>query len=76
MLDVADLSGSQISSVFTLDQFPSVNRIMHILGPDFRKKSLRELKKVKEAWDGLPYDTARRVLIVMPSAPPLPAPIE
>ena len=39
---------------------------------DFRKECLRELKKIKEAWDGLRYDTARGVLIVMLSDPPLP----
>ena len=43
---------------------------------NFRKKALRELKKIKEGWDGLRYDTARGVLIVMPSAPPLPPPGE
>lgn len=43
---------------------------------DFRKKCLRELKKIQGAWSGLRYDTARGVLIVMPSAPPLPPPVE
>ena len=38
----------------------------------FRKKCLRELKKIKDAWDGLRYDTARGVLIIMPSSSPLP----
>ena len=40
---------------------------------NFRKKSLRELKKIKTAWDGLRYDTARGVLIVMPSVPSIPS---
>lgn len=40
---------------------------------NFRKKSLRELKKINTAWDGLRYDTARGVLIVMPSAPSIPS---
>ena len=39
---------------------------------DFRKDFLRELKKIKEAWPGLRYDTARGVLIIMPSKMPLP----
>ena len=36
---------------------------------DFRKKSLRELKKIEEAWPGLNYGLARYVLIVETSAP-------
>ena len=40
---------------------------------NFRKKSLRELKKIKTAWDGLRYGTARGVLIVMPSVPSIPS---
>ncbi len=43
---------------------------------DFRKDCLRELKKIKEAWPELRYDTARGVLIVMPSVAPLPPPSE
>lgn len=39
---------------------------------NFRKKSLRELKKIKTAWGDLRYDTARGVLIVMPSVPSIP----
>ena len=42
----------------------------------FRRKCLRELKKIKEAWPGLRYTTMRGVLIVMPSEPPLPAATE
>ena len=39
---------------------------------NFRKKSLRELKKIKTAWGDLRYDTARGVLIIMPSVPSIP----
>ena len=36
---------------------------------DFRQNVLRELKKIKLAWPGLNYTTARGVLILLPSAP-------
>ena len=36
---------------------------------DFRRKVLRELKKIKLAWTGLNYSTAPGVLILHPSAP-------
>ena len=36
---------------------------------DFRKKSLRELKKIKDAWPGLSYRLGRGTLIVGPSRP-------
>ena len=36
---------------------------------DFRLKVLRELKKIKLAWPGLNYATARGVLILHPSTP-------
>ena len=36
---------------------------------DFRKDSLRELKKIKLAWPGLNYATAPGVLILFPSTP-------
>ena len=35
----------------------------------FRIKVLRELKKIKLAWSGLNYTTARGVLILLPSIP-------
>ena len=35
----------------------------------FRYKVLRELKKIKMAWSGLNYSTARGVLILHPSTP-------
>ena len=36
---------------------------------DFRKDSLRELKKIKEAWPDLNYSTANGKLILSPSTP-------
>ena len=36
---------------------------------DFRRKVLRELKKIKTAWPGLNYTTAPGVLILLPSTP-------
>ena len=36
---------------------------------DFRRKVLRELKKIKLAWPGLNYSTAPGVLILLPSTP-------
>ena len=36
---------------------------------NFRTKCLRELKKIKMAWPGLNYATARGVLILLPSTP-------
>ena len=36
---------------------------------DFRRKVLRELKKIKVAWPGLNYSTAPGVLILHPSTP-------
>ena len=42
---------------------------------NFRRKALRELKKIKLAWPGLNYATAPGVLILLPSAPAIP-PVE
>ena len=39
---------------------------------DFRRKVLRELKKIKLAWPGLNYTTASGVLILHPSRPAIP----
>ena len=39
---------------------------------DFRRKVLRELKKIKLAWPDLNYSTARGVLILYPSTPLIP----
>ena len=39
---------------------------------NFRYKVLRELKKIKLAWPGLNYTTARGVLILHPSTPVIP----
>ena len=38
---------------------------------NFRRKVLRELKKIKMAWTGLNYSTAKGVLILHPSMPPI-----
>ena len=38
---------------------------------DFRKDSLREMKKIKDAWPELRYGTVRGALIVSPSKPPI-----
>ena len=38
----------------------------------FRKKCLRELKKIKQAWPDLNYGTARGALVLAPSIPPIP----
>ena len=40
---------------------------------DFRKMSLLELRKIKEAWPRLNYGLARGVLIVEPSVPSVPS---
>ena len=39
---------------------------------NFRRKVLRELKKIKLAWPGLNYATGRGVLILYPSEPVIP----
>ena len=39
---------------------------------NFRKECLRELKKIKIAWPGLNYATAKGVLILSPSMPTIP----
>ena len=39
---------------------------------NFRTKCLRELKKIKLAWPELNYTTAKGVLILHPSTPPIP----
>ena len=41
---------------------------------DFRRKVLRELKKIKIAWPELHYSTAKGVLILSPSPSTLPPP--
>ena len=38
----------------------------------FRRKVLRELKKIKIAWPGLNYSTGKGVLILLPSKPSIP----
>ena len=42
---------------------------------NFRRKALRELKKIKLAWPGLNYATAPGLLILHPSIPAI-APVE
>ena len=42
---------------------------------NFRKDCLRELKKIKVAWPGLNYATAKGVLILLPSTPTI-APLD
>ena len=39
---------------------------------NFRRKVLRELKKIKMAWAELNYTTAPGVLILLPSSPAIP----
>ena len=39
----------------------------------FRKKCLRELKKIKQAWPSLDYETVRGALVLAPSTSPVPA---
>ena len=38
----------------------------------FRRRILRELKKIKLAWPGLNYTTDPGVLILLPSTPAIP----
>ena len=38
---------------------------------NFQREVLRELKKIKQAWNGLNYTTAPGVLILLPSTPAL-----
>ncbi len=40
--------------------------------PNFRKDCSRELKKIKIAWAGLNYSTAKGVLILSPSKSSIP----
>ncbi len=44
----------------------------HYIVRDFRTDCLRELKKIKIAWPGLNYSTAKGVLILYPSKPAVP----
>ena len=39
---------------------------------DFRKKCLRELKKIKVAWKGLDYELVRGALVLFPAPPSVP----
>ena len=42
---------------------------MKITVQAFRRKILRELKKIKTAWPQLNYSTAKAALILLPSKP-------
>ena len=42
----------------------------------FRRQALRELKKIKLAWPDLNYATALGVLILLPSTPAIPLPVQ
>ena len=49
---------------------PNPNNVAtHNAVQNFRRRILRELKKIKLAWDGLNYTTASGVLILHPSTP-------
>lgn len=39
---------------------------------DFRKKCLRELKKIKIAWEGFDYELIRGALVLLPAPPSVP----
>ena len=45
------------------------NAATHDAVQNFRRRILRELKKIKLAWPGLNYSTAPGVLILLPSVP-------
>ena len=42
----------------------------------FRRQALRELKKIKLAWPDLNYSTAPGLLILLPSSPAIPLPVQ
>ena len=48
---------------------PNPNNATHDAVQNFRRRILRELKKIKLAWPGLNYSTAPGVLILHPSIP-------
>ena len=47
----------------------NINAATHNAAQNFRRRILRELKKIKIAWSGLNYSTAPGVLILHPSTP-------
>ena len=63
------LSWKHIYRQFGVDPDKSDNRRTV---DDFRKDCLRELKKIKLAWTGLNYSTAKGVLILSPSKSSIP----
>ena len=60
------LSWRQVYHQFDADPSKAGN---HDTVQYFRRKVLRELKKIKLAWPGLNYSTASGVLILHPSTP-------
>ena len=63
------LSWRQVYRQFGVDPAKASD---HQTVQDFRYKVLRELKKIKIAWAGFHYSTARGVLILHPSTPAIP----
>ena len=67
--DPLRLSWQQVYRQFGVDPLKSsdMNTVQN-----FRRKVLRELKKIKTAWPGFDYRTARGRLILLPSTPRVP----
>ena len=63
------LSWCQVYRQFGVDPSKANDRVTV---DNFRKDCLRELKKIKIAWPGLNYATAKGVLILSPSIPAIP----
>lgn len=60
------LSWPRLYCQFGVDPAKATDRVTV---DNFRKDCLRELKKIKLAWSGLNYSTAKGVLILLPSPP-------
>ena len=67
VLVLGDLSWPQLYRQFGVDPAKASDKFTV---RDFRTDSLRELKKIKLAWPGLNYGTAKGVLILSPSRRP------
>ena len=65
-----ELTWAQLYRQFGLDPAKAGD---NVTVQDFRKKSLRELKKIKIAWPGLDYATPAGGLILRPLSPVHPA---
>ena len=63
------LSWRQVYRQFGLDPDRSSDRVTV---RSFQREVLRELQKIKLAWDGLNYTTSPGVLILHPSTPAIP----